>query len=519
MGVINFTKFLQNNYTSSISSISNDRIIYDHIYIDLNVILHRIIRCSNDENELLNRLCSCINNILRRSIPRKTLTLASDGIAPFAKIILQRKRRLQYIRNLKGSLPIVNPLQFTPGTHFMKSLTIKLQDYINSIKKKYNIQVNLLTYGKGEAEIKLVSQLITNDLINNIKVNSTNETHCIFSSDSDIFVIIASIDTKNIFINNSHNIIDFDKLIELHANKMIENISNKHDIYDKIKRDFSFVSLFIGNDYIPKVAHINFEMLWESYINTFKSFHENMQFIVNYENNNTIINKKFMIKLCYFIQKKLDKKIFKFQLENFIIEQYDNYIMGILWCHDTYRNGHCKKLDYMCNVNVPIQPLGLMLYFEFGYYENNIYKFNYELNDINNDINYIDEEIYAILILPKMGAHLIEHKKIYDLNQNELNILYEIEECLTCASYHKQLSLLHQDDNRDKDLVTNIMRKYRDHIKIHNELNIEEIIKLIKIINTLREKSTKYISTKKLIKTLNISQKIQRINKNNSYLF
>ncbi|AYV76349.1 MAG: XRN 5'-3' exonuclease [Terrestrivirus sp.] len=575
MGITNFSKWIKDTYPSSLASVNffnkTEKSYYDHVYIDINVILHRIVFANNfleghdstDEHELINRLCSYITNIIKRTTPRKTLTLATDGIAPFAKIILQRKRRLQYIRNIQNTnsilceekenkqmikLPEINPLCFTPGTYFMKSLSVKLLNYVNKLKNIYKIQVHLQTFGKGEAELKLINQLIINSFIGSdifSKNSKNNESHCIYSSDADIFVIIAATGIKNVFVNNGQNIINFDKLMALHQSKF-KLKCNTIDINNNYRTDFSFVSLFMGNDYIPKVSHVTFDKLWEAYTNAFNDINfaaKNTQFLIAYDNNNnTVINKKFMSKLFYLINKKTiknKKSIFPFRLEDFIVEKYYNYLLGIVWCHDTYRNGYCKKLDYMCDVNIPIHPMGIVFYFEFGHYDDNS---NRSTTELNNLIDAIDEEIYATLVLPKIGRNLIEYKKIYDLDTNDdIKILYEIEECSTCISLHKKLSYLHeqinnemknkldgdinknqnQNQNQNKELLTILLKKSKDHHLQHRDITINDIFNLIKIIKILRNTATESTKIDKLIQKFEMSPVIidKVKNKKEIYLF
>src|SRR5437870_4638373 len=139
MGINKFFTWMRKSYSSSVLPLSSSQTIYDHVYIDINVILHRIIGHSPTEDILLEKLCSYINNILKFSKPTKTLTFATDGIAPFAKLIVQRKRRLNYFRANKKCIPEINPLCFTPGTYFMNSLSVKLSDFFCDLERKLKI--------------------------------------------------------------------------------------------------------------------------------------------------------------------------------------------------------------------------------------------------------------------------------------------------------------------------------------------------------------------------------------------
>ena len=196
MGVEKFHKWLCNTYPNSFRKSNYD--FYDNVYIDINCILHRIVAGSINENILFGRFYSYIDFVLKNNIPTKRLTFAIDGAAPFAKIILQRKRRLKISRNIDQQndvLSIVSPLHFTPGTKFMKSLPEKINKYIKKIEVSYKIKVEVL-FGSGEAEFKLIRKLL------DIAKDKNNETHLLVSTDADMVIMASSI------LNSNNNISD-----------------------------------------------------------------------------------------------------------------------------------------------------------------------------------------------------------------------------------------------------------------------------------------------------------------------
>ena len=501
MGINNFFKWIYKTYPSAVSNINQE--FYDHVYIDINVILHRIVYSSPDENTLLGKLCSYINNILLYIIPTKTLTFAIDGISPFAKIILQRKRRLTYIKSNKDNIPDINPLCFTPGTYFMNSLSDNLSDYFTKLKKIYKVKVIELFIGSGEAELKIINQLLYH---NSINISNMSESHCIFSSDADIVVIASSIGcfhrlltlnhdiTKNsynihknkIYIHNTTNIINVNELLLSHSTNLAILLNlNDAEINDfnlnKIGKDFSFVSLFMGNDYIPKLSFVTFDKIWASYFDAFVSINttccniqkqntektpNDMIFLIN---DDLTINIYFIKIFLGYIINQLPKQYLKpFNLTN-NHNQYYEYIYGLLWCFKTYNKGFCNKLDYMCSSSHIIHPLGLLLYFEF----NNLTLIQHIYYDIDKlYVCQIDDEIYATLILPKFGRKFIEYFRDINFEDNQLNnilkILYDVEECNLCDQYHDKLSKLYIDQH----IIIKNMKKIKDNQK---ELNCDTI--------------------------------------------
>lgn len=477
MGISKFIGWIKQTYPESVSNIEyNYGNFFDHVYIDINVILHRIISISTTEDELLSRLCIYIDNVLKHVIPLKSITIASDGIAPFAKIILQRERRRTYARNHKDNLPEINPLCFTPGTYFMESLKFRLSEYINKLKKIYKVNVNLLTDESGEAELKLINTMVKNN-------NNNNTSHCIYSSDADIIVIIAAACINNVTVHNGSNFLKIDKIIEQHQKKL--TIKNK--IKSNISQDFAFTSLLMGNDYIPKLAYVTVDRIWSSYIDTFNSLGT---YIITEESNNYVINTKFIIKMLQNLVTKVSKQwISVFKLENFNIEAYTNYVFGLIWCFDSYKKGTCDKLDYMCDQMISIHPLGLLYFFEFGYYDVN----HYNNNKIGNNYD-IDNEIYATLILPKCARNLINYTKDIDFGSkeiaNKIAVLYDIENCEICDEYHRILSDLNKTDPSIviKNNITQNLKKYKEHnVNNHKDITIDVIIDLINIMKKIQK--------------------------------
>lgn len=508
MGISKFFGWLKQSYPESVTDVETS--FFDHVYIDINVILHRIVSISSTEDELLNRLCVYIDNILKNVVPLKSLTFATDGIAPFAKIILQRDRRQSYARNHK-SMPEINPLCFTPGTYFMKSLKYRLSDYIIKLKKIYKVDIELLTDGIGEAELKLIGTMI--NISKNYLKSDNHTSYCICSSDADIFVIIAASCIENVTIYNGVNFINVTKMMNIHNKKF--TIKNK--IKTSMCHDFAFTSLLLGNDYLPKLAYTSIDKIWEAYAKTYNSLGTNM---ISSTDSYTHIDQTFIVKMLQHLVIKMSKQwISVFRLDKFDVEIYKNYVFGLLWCFDTYKQGFCQKLDYMCERTSTIHPLGLLFFFELGYYDVNFY------NDNKIGKNYdIDDEIYATLILPKCGRKLINFTREIDFEhqniKNKINLLYETEECKICDQLHNILSDLNKCDITDKirENINYNLKKYKKHnIDIHHIITINNIIDLIKIMKQIEKPFDMTLANKINHEPVKLSKPMQKFKQ--VYLF
>ena len=555
MGINNFFKWMHKSYPSDILPITQN--FYDHVYIDINVILHRIIRSSPDEETLFGKLFSYIDNILKFVIPMKTLTLAIDGIASFAKIMLQRERRLNYVRANKNNISEINPLCFTPGTYFMNSLSEKMSDYFYKIKNIYKINLIDLFDGPGEAELKIINQLLYHNLSNDSLIS---ESHCIYSCDADVVVIACSIDcfdrlTNNndnntctyknqIFIHNTNNLININDMMKQQSKYLIKNLSHKHILennlaninLNKVGRDFSFVSQLMGNDYLPKLLYVTFEKLWISYfdaftsINTIKNHNTTIDNLIFLMNDDFTINIKFITTLLRNIISNLSKQYINSLSFNDCNKYYD-YVYGLCWCFKTYNKGFCNKLDYIFPSSYAIHPLGLLIYIESSDM-NSIIKNIYV--DIDKIYDYkIDKEIYATLILPHFGKKYIEYIKEINFENQEVKnitkILYDVEHCILCDEFHKKLGKLNLEHkstlskntivdanfNAQKKQITDELQNFRLHSITHKNILINDIIE---IINTLKKHQSPLINKKVKIISKNI-QILQFKPKKRNYVY
>ena len=137
---------------------------YDHVAFDLNGIVHQACRKRGSEREVLKAVIAELDNLLRLFPAQRTVLIALDGPGPTAKLMEQRKRRIDKVakaaRDAEAAIPGsaealrraelarlegrptpapkrnkrkgYDSLQVTPGTAFMLRLRRALEWYAAS---------------------------------------------------------------------------------------------------------------------------------------------------------------------------------------------------------------------------------------------------------------------------------------------------------------------------------------------------------------------------------------------------
>lgn len=417
MGITNFHKMIKEKYSKAFQN--KWMSTYDNVYVDLNYVLHFCSYSAETEENVFSRLRNFFDNILLEIIPTRTLTVCSDGVAPLAKLVLQRQRRLSVSKNISEKKSF-NTILFTPGTDFMKNLKTKLSDYFKFLENIYGITVDYLDSETDEAELKLKYQLMQN------MDKHQNDTHIIVTNDADVIVMLTTLkNVENTFVfcknNNQNEVLSIGKLIDLHTDKVGSSINPNYD--------FAFVSIMMGNDYLPKIRLVNFEKIWDSYMEVLKVLPNGIV------NNNLSINHNFLIKMFYrVINKSKQKSLNIITIINSFDELYSNYLDGLMWCFDTYHTGKCVRYDYMYEYQESPHPLGLI--------------FNIKENPnllVINKITYppISPVLYAILVLPNFAKDLINKKYHKFLEKND--ILYSVEKCTKCSDFCNKIKSIKTD--------------------------------------------------------------------------
>lgn len=413
MGIKKFNTYIIDKYSKILIS---KRPFYDHIYVDINYILHKITTNQNNLTDVLIKLFGYLDNIFMNSIPCKSVTFCTDGAAPFSKLVVQRKRRIA--ARIHDSLT----LHFTPGTNFMIGLTDILQKYLLKLEIIFKIKsVNLCHDEAGEGELKLVANL-----------NKTyGDTHLIISNDADMILLTVASEIENIHIEYTpKTVISINKLI------------NRINFDDNVGLNFMLQCLLFGNDYIPKLYYINYDNICAAY--------EEAVTCVPLSSNITI---DFLINLFQTIVKYVPS-----HLKNKFIIGNDpySYIDGLIWCFNMYKTSKCIRYDYINKSSSP-NPFIILQFLN-----------NKKLPNPIPKISNISNKLYSLLVMPKTNFTKFCTNDKFDSFRHKFYFLYDEEDCNICYEYYN-LSV------KDPVSINNMI----NHRKTHNKFVLSTIYKII----------------------------------------
>jgi len=491
MGIQNFNTWIKSTYPNCVYKSRPKK--YNHIYIDLNFILHNSIYKSSNEREFLTNLYSALDDIIGIYTVLESITIAVDGPSPYSKINLQRKRRLQML-NGKVDVEHLNSLHLTPGTKFMINLDKHIDSYIEHRKKwfKYrDVKFNVYSTSEaGEGEIKLLKSLITNG-------KNDNASHLIVGNDADLVVISMSlynIDKIDILVKTpgEYNIVSINKLITAHCKKYgeVDKIDPIGLKLLPIRQDFAVVSTMMGNDYLPKLSFVKFEKLWDAYRTTRKV---TKRFLMNGYKFDIVFLKEFLINVNLNLPVQFKATCLQ-KYTDYGEKNMMHYLRGLLWCFKMYNTGNCPMYNYVFDTSCAPSPTNLLFFLEKG---------NLNISVPESAVKPLDVYACAILLLPKKAYKLLPEKYHY-LVQNKLTPYYEMEECNTCYNFKQKIKKLNEAiyEGRKVDKVCtnekNLVRRYNDeyanHKEIHiNDYTIEKVRYIIEEYEDKLKKNAKFI--------------------------
>lgn len=315
-------KATDKRYSNLNSNISDSNpFVCDHLCMDMNQLLHVSFRVQSDPRHFMAKLFGGIDSILRNVVPSKTLVLAFDGPAPFAKMQTQRSRRKA---SPESSL-------ITPGTDFMSNIENIMICYTLQRIQRHNFR-NLTVFisgpeNPGEGELKIINWI-------NNHMPTFNDTIVICGSDSDILlqavtlvkvpnaiVLQTGFEYVEAFCNVSAlvkslaittGLLDDDKALSQDtSNTNNPSSSNKknlkkghvfldssHDnstqnmLMDKIdslphtlRFDLAVLFYLQGNDYLPKLRGVTMISTLAAYGTVMKRLPVNQRFLLDVKNN------------------------------------------------------------------------------------------------------------------------------------------------------------------------------------------------------------------------------------------
>lgn len=494
MGIQNFQPFIKKVYGNACSNKWND-VKYDNLYVDLNHVLHHVCYLSSDTKDLLSRFMDYLRGIIRTISPKKRVILAADGPAPLAKMILQRKRRLDSVK-LSDDIDAKKKLNLnlTPGTEFMMNLEKSLAGFIKYVNNTYNVQVITMITDPDEGEIKIKYQL------QKMEKRYPDETHIVYSGDSDMILLLFTCDdlSKVYQALTKDTIIHFGTMYDIHI--------EKYGKTDSTKYDFVFINLLMGNDYLPKVALIKLENLWEAYKTIAITLNHG---IIKREGVKITVDPVFINDLLYTSTKKSPKHIVnRFKLSDVKDGSYEGYVQGLYWCFGMYATGNCSNYKYIYEHTGTIHPQGVGLAIAA--------MSSYEIIRTKA----IDVDLYGILLIPEKANQLLSKEQNVIVKElvKKHPIIYEEGRCKKCNEMSKKISDLNSqqrqlrksnrpsedDDDMTEDEKSNdenketltqlskqigrVCKQFTVHRETHGKLTFEKIEDISKtFVNIRRE--------------------------------
>ena len=273
---------------------------FEHLYMDCNSVIydafHEISKDNPDPSysgedpssllqnmrehtydDIIDKTIQGIQSIVKVISPSKTVFIAFDGVAPFAKMKQQKTRRFRSIFDTKSiesqHSHKFNTTMITPGTQFMQRLTTRIREIIPNIVIGGPNPIYIITASDepGEGEHKMMQHMRDNP--------NSKDTVAIYGLDSDLIMLaIYHLHLfKNLFVfreaqeffksripitfqyPNEPYFMDMTAFVHSIVTEMSSDTSSilSHIHQTQIAYDYVFLCFLLGNDFLPHFPTIN----------------------------------------------------------------------------------------------------------------------------------------------------------------------------------------------------------------------------------------------------------------------
>jgi len=295
----------------------------DNFYLDMNGIIHPCTHGNNedeitilDETEMFKKIFGYVDRLYKIVQPKKVLYLAVDGVAPRAKMNQQRSRRFRSSKEAEtlaakilardGALPERDAFDsncITPGTDFMLKLGLAMRKWIEYKQATDPVWKNgcdVVVSGPdvpGEGEHKVMDYIRETKALYDPENPSASHphwspdlTHVLYGLDADLIMLgLATHEPHFLLLREKMSVVmagrgrhkhrkkkemldytrdDFE-LLEIAALRqmfMIQfrkfadsgRLNVEYDV-NRVIDDFIFVCMFVGNDFLPHVPHMEID--------------------------------------------------------------------------------------------------------------------------------------------------------------------------------------------------------------------------------------------------------------------
>lgn len=287
----------------------------DNFYLDMNGIIHPCTHGNSDdlvildETEMFKKIFLYVDRLYKLARPRNVLYLAVDGVAPRAKMNQQRSRRFRSGKEAEelmaqivardGELPS-NVKKFdsnciTPGTDFMLKLSLAMNKWIEFKQKTDPFWKNgakVVFSGPdvpGEGEHKVM------DYIREYQTKDADYdpslVHVLYGLDADLIMLgLVTHEQKFMLLREKMSVVmasrkrrngrkpkdmleyereDFEllqlntlrQMFQIQFRKLSDKDSGFFEDYsnDRIIDDFVFLCMFVGNDFLTHIPHMEID--------------------------------------------------------------------------------------------------------------------------------------------------------------------------------------------------------------------------------------------------------------------
>ena len=347
MGIPKFFRYITDKYPNIITG---EHTYIDNLFFDLNCLIHpcaqKVIKNHPDlvikyniktptlenisefEKEVYKEIGTYLKYLIDFAKPQKLIYLAIDGVAPRSKMEQQRSRRYRSImeKQMRKKIdhkfnkknPIFDTNCITPGTIFMKKLSMFLKSFLLENKKVFGTLIILDDSGLvGEGEHKILQYM---------KENCITDSNCVYGLDADLIMlnIVNGCETCYLLREAIHyGKVDMETLlyfnVSLFGEKLFKSISTPlldkyyllnsevdeledlELIKDYILKDYVCLCFLIGNDFLPHLPGIDInnkslDMLIEIYSDIFTI---RTKYLINEDNTINFIFLKQIIMILY----------------------------------------------------------------------------------------------------------------------------------------------------------------------------------------------------------------------------
>lgn len=281
MGIPSYFSHIIRNYSNIIRGLQYFRAanyVFHHLFMDCNSIIYDAVRDVNMqytetnraefESKIIDTVIAKIHMYIKLISPTKSVFIAFDGVAPFAKMDQQRTRRYKssFMASSSGSGQddlSWNTSAITPGTAFMNNLSDRIRYEFHFAEGRCGVNKVIVSCSDepGEGEHKLFEYVRTG-------IPSTDNV-AIYGLDSDLIMLsifhLKYCDNIHVFreapefIKSAVSIQSNDPhFLDIRA-LSFSILSEMRCVDNSIQRiyDYVFLCFFLGNDFLPHYPALN----------------------------------------------------------------------------------------------------------------------------------------------------------------------------------------------------------------------------------------------------------------------